>query len=214
MKKVILMFMIGTMLISICGCGANKKIEETKEVFNEVVEEAQNNPFPDLTKEELLSFTWEETKAFFEENIPDYREVFLIDENAVLGESEWLNLRDILSVSLFKSAVIESDDMTAEELEQAQIAAEIDEIYEIAANNFDGVDEETKSEIEGYFDYGLITADQIKVMSLSEFKEFMAGYYVWANGTNVGYEGFESLTDEEWLDVQVQFANQLSEMFL
>lgn len=203
MKKIILLCLMIIPIISLTACDT-----QLEEIGTEIVEN-QNNiediPF-DITKEELLSFDWQQSKEFIETNIPNYREVFIIDADKELTEDDWIALRNILSISLFKSAVLETPE------EEPPISNGEDEITEIIANNYDGVAPEIKKEIQNYMEYGFITKQDVDNMSMDEFKEFLPKYYSWALGSDAGYElSFGILTQEEWISCKENLAHNLSD---
>lgn len=199
-QKSFLLIIISILMLLSMGCGS----EVTEAINTEIAEanEIEGNPY-NITKEELLSFTWEETEDFFEKNIPNYRTVFAIEGDRVLTSDDWIALRDLLSISLFKSAVLDSET-------QDTISTGEDEINTIIGNNYEGVDLETKESIQNYLIYGFLVKSDINDMSLEEFKEFMPKYYTWALGTAEGYEeSFGSLTEEQWIECKDNFVLSL-----
>lgn len=195
--------------LSLTGCTFfPKATEEVKDVISEVAQINQVDVLSQLTKNELLTFTWEETRDYFELNIPNYRDVFLIESDKELTEDDWIALRNVLSVSLFKSAEPDVDE--TEGIDSSKLQE--DQISEIIGNNYEGVSEDTKQELKDYDTYAGITSSEIIDMSMEEFQVFMKGYYVWVGGTSEEYEkSLATLEPEQWEQVKEEFAKILLE---
>ena len=187
-KKIsIIMFLLCFIFIS--GCGISKEnIEETLSSIEitdkeSVIEYTPKEYTIPKTMEELYSLSLEEFKKMIEENIPDYYSFFKIDENHVLTNDNWEDLRDIFSLHLFKERKIEK-----EELEQNII---------------------TKNQDENAIYYAP-TYSYIESLDNNGFIQYLNGLYkyVYPNAEQVD---FTQLTEDEVIKLKEEMLDSLSE---
>lgn len=72
-----------------------------------------------LTREQLFDFSIDQLRAFVSLYAPDYRQLYIIDDDLVMEEKEWNTLRSIISYQLF--GTLRNPNQTYDEFEEETI---------------------------------------------------------------------------------------------
>lgn len=112
MKKYGLFFLFTTMSSLIfCGCGKSDVSEPLEDIVQTITVEQTLEILSALpeNKEALYAMSLEEFKEMVKTNIPNYRNHFKVPEDYVLEDSDWESFREILSIELFGSSLLENE---------------------------------------------------------------------------------------------------------
>lgn len=104
MKKKILFILCSILCLSFIGCGEEEVIviPDTVEEIIVTVDSSSTIKSPiDMTKEELLSLNAQEIQEMIEIYLPNYRDAYGIDEDRVLTDGDWLELRDYIYYQIY-----------------------------------------------------------------------------------------------------------------
>ena len=107
------------------ACSFKKEDEEPTEVIEDSSEKISvtienDKSIMEMTREELKALTAEEVKSIVEEQLPNYREIYIIDEDKVMEDADWLQLRDIIILQLFGPEEIPDLNIDTSEIPEAE----------------------------------------------------------------------------------------------
>lgn len=188
-KKIALVLLVATLSLSIMtGCGKNEDevIEETETV--ETFEVTKNSDIPniaELSKAEILAMTAEEVKESVEEYLPNYKEIYIIDDDYEMTDDDWLELRDLICIQLYGSA----------------LEGVPDEVQEDYSSDPDSI-------------YYAPTVESIEKMSLSDFAVYMndlSTYYYGDDFLETNGLDFTTMSDEQLMEQKNDLIAMLEE---
>ena len=118
MKNKLLLF-ISLLCICLTGCGKKDITTKIENQTDNIIEtETEDSIIPDsiiqrlenvensifnMSKKDLLALSPAEIKEIIEKQLPDYRKIFIIDEDYEMTDSDWSNIRDIIVIDRYKS---------------------------------------------------------------------------------------------------------------
>ena len=189
-KRMGVILMMTSMTLFFSGCEKTEE-PEIQEVVESIVVEF-NDAIPNVLKmsrEEINALSLEDFKASIKQYLPKYKEYFRVPADYVVTDKDWENFRYLLCESLFGPESEEGDlEVTAPEL---------------FAQQFGGIDTENDPD----WIYKAPTKKLLEDMSISEFKDYYIGMYVFLEKNN--YE--DSKEFEEKKESFVEAVNGLSE---
>lgn len=97
-KKAVLTALIFMMALS--GCGKKESTYVQKETITVSINTAAKAP-TEYTQEEFAELTAAEVKEMVETYLPNYRNVYQIEEDRVMTDEDWLNLKDLMYYQLY-----------------------------------------------------------------------------------------------------------------
>lgn len=100
MKKPVCILICCCSLLLFTACN-DKAVTDEVIVESSTTEEVKENPIFLLTMDEVYHLTAEETEKLITENEPDWRTIYKIDSDYVMGPDDWLAVRDMLGYQLF-----------------------------------------------------------------------------------------------------------------
>ena len=162
----------------------NNLVSDPEHEFDDLTEE-QINAAPDvdsITESQLANMTTDEFRAFIAKNSPNYRENFVIAEDKIMEDSDWLSLRYLVNYQLFGHLWFQIEE---ESEDSSQMSEE--EQAELVLKEQTDVSDISKEEFEEI-------ATLVNSLTDEEFISFLNEIY-----EESGYEslGLEYLTKEE-----------------
>lgn len=202
-------------------------VEEKVPVEEEVVEEipiveATNPDVVDITqlsKDEFVALTWEQIRDFTELRLPNYREIYSISDETVMGEEEWLtvksfqfyqlfgqNMSNYMSVGeVYNDIAIEKDELGSDWIyvcpTEEYINSLTDDEFATYMNNFMNFTDNTVAEVhtdpvtgeetKTIFDFHSLTSEQLAELRKEFIKEMITENEL-NDGTGTVYDSNQS----------------------
>lgn len=194
------------------GCGKEEVLEPeptpvpTPMVDEIVVKDSEGKDIVDittLTKDEFVALTWEQIRDFTETRLPNYKEIYKIDEDRVMEEADWLYLKELMFWQLF-------DQVYADYVRVGDVYNDVEiEIDEFGAD----------------WIYVTPTKEYLNSLTQSEFGIYLNNFYAFhemtimekdeETGTEKAFD-FEplmvSFSEEEFQTVREQFILEMEEL--
>jgi hypothetical protein len=176
--------MLGILCIfSLAACGRGSDADsteaeatETTETIQVSVAEEDGPLLKDMTREDLNALTAEEIQELVEAQLPNYRDIFIIDEDREMSEDDWLLLRDLLVYQMY-GAEETTEDTTSQSSVSSSVLSSEDDPDRI---------------------YFAPTVDEINAMSTQEFAEYLNSMCAYYNtGTDIDFTTLDENTIEE-----------------
>jgi hypothetical protein len=203
LTSIISFFLIAAMvLLTICSTGCGKKEEIAEEEVVEYIAGAEEeeteaaNPIT-ATKDELLSMSAKEIEEMITTHLPNWRSYFKIDDDKVMTDDDWYQVRDILCLQLYGSLISDEEEKEASEAETTE------EFLESV-----GVDPEDPDWI-----YTAPTADYINSLSTEEFGAYLNGYYTYLQPDAEKLPDFTTLSDEDLEEARAMILQNIESVF-
>ena len=213
MKRNLFVLMAIGVVLTATGCGKEEEVvvPDTVEEITVSVTTSLKSPV-DMTKEELLALTPAEIKEMVETYLPNYRDIYGIDENTEMTDESWMQLRDLIYYQLYGEIV-------------DTVLAEIKE--DIDFSNPTEIEGDDGSMLDPDWIYYAPTVEYIESLSTYEFAEYMDGLMEYSGMELSPDDSFTKMSDEvleelrqktieeqcvEWGTVDIPTVNELNEM--
>lgn len=156
-------------------------IEDTTETISVSIDDG--NSLMNMTRSELNALTPEQIKDLVETQLPNYREIYAIDEDRVMSDDDWDQLRDIIVLQLFGPKKIK-EKMNVDTSEIPEAKDDPDAIYYAP------------------------TKEYLDNLSIQEFAEYLNGMYAYIEGANASNAiDFTTLDEETLLEKKKELYN-------
>jgi hypothetical protein len=129
-KRCILALLLGSALMLMTGCSLDFNFGRSGEDSTESTEDGtevvttinvdipeEDKLLVEMTREELEALSASEIKELFEAQLPNYREIYGIEDDYEMQEGDWLTLRGLLEYQLYGVEETAADITTAAEPE-------------------------------------------------------------------------------------------------
>lgn len=146
--------------------------EDTTEIISVSIDDG--NSLMNMTRSELNALTPEQIKNLVETQLPNYREIYVIDEDRVMSDDDWDQLRDIIVLQLFGPEEIE-EKMNVDTSEIPEAKDDPNAIYYAP------------------------TKEYLDNLSIQEFAEYLNEMYAYIEGADASSAVDFTTLDEETL---------------
>ncbi len=99
-KRIVCALLSVLALCSLAGCGKKEPTYVQKETITVSINTAAKAP-TEYSQEEFEKLTAAEVKEMVETYLPNYRNVYQIEEDRVMTDDDWLNLKDLMYYQLY-----------------------------------------------------------------------------------------------------------------
>lgn len=184
MKKYLCIAMLALTVLAISGCQKEEVVEVpvTSEEIEIVIQSDIKSPI-EMTQEEMLALNASEIKEMVETYLPNYKESYGIDEDRVMSDEDWYELRDFIYYQIYGEILEEESEVASEE--SSEEVVDPDWIYYAPTMSF------------------------LQSMSTAEFAEYMDALSVYS-GVSSSDTKFTELDDEQLEVIRIRTIREMA----